>query len=219
MDVENADAKMSPGRIFSSKPDAELLELLACDSQAAFDALYSRYKSRLHLFCVLLLKSPTVAQDIVQEVFITVWVSRKTLNTGQSFSNYLYTLAKNRSLNELRSAKRKTSFEDIMALKANSHETETVETKLILKEYESMLEKAIQQLSEHKRNIYIMSRNEGLSHKEIAEKLNLSPHTVQSHISDSLRSISNYFLAHGDMELYLFFMVFCMEGAMSIYLT
>lgn len=188
--------------------DAELLVLLSEDSVAAFETLYVRYKNKLQSFCLFILKSPTVSQDIVQEVFIKVWSMRKNITADKSFSNYIYTLAKNQSLNELRSAKRKEVMENILVRQEEASDAENAETKFIVKEYQALLEAAINDLTEHKRKIYVMSRNEGKSHKEIAEIMQISPHTVQSHISDSLRLISDYFFRHADVELYFVFMVF-----------
>lgn len=188
--------------------DAELLVLLGEDSIMAFETLYVRYKNKLQSFCMYILKSPTVAQDVVQEVFIKVWSMRNNISADKSFSNYIYTLAKNQSLNELRSAKRKEVMENILIRREEASEAENSETKLIIKEYQALLEAAINDLTEHKRKIYVMSRNEGKSHKEIAEIMQISPHTVQSHISDSLRMISDYFFRHADIELYYVFMVF-----------
>jgi len=197
--------------LLSSLSDTALIELLHQDSTAAFETLYIRYKNKLQVFCLFMLKSPTVAQDVVQEVFIKVWTMRRTLNTEQSFANFVYTLAKNQSLNELRSAKRKETMEDMITYQEESNQAESVETKLIIKEYQELLDAAISQLPEHKRRIYSMSRNEGLSHKEIAAILQISPHTVQSHISDSLRSISEYFFKNADMELYCIFITFALH--------
>lgn len=189
--------------------DEELLKLLEGDCKEAFEALYIRYKKKLHKLCLKLIKSDTVAQDIVQEVFITVWTARKTFNAKQSFSSYLYTLAKNKALNELRSAKRKQLVEDLLINSKNEvSEADSADTKLIIAEYQLLLENAINQLPEQKRKIYTMSRQEGLTHKEIALKLNLSHHTVQSHISDALHSISDYLFRNADIEFYFIFAVF-----------
>lgn len=197
---------------FNALSDSELLVLLQQDSVTAFEVLYVRYKNRLQSFCLFMLKSPTVAQDVVQEVFIKVWSARRTLNSVQSFSNYIYTLSKNQSLNELRSAKRKEIMENILIRHEEASDAENAETKLIVKEYQALLEAAINELSEQKRKIYVMSRNEGKSHKEIAEIMQISPHTVQSHISDSLRLISDYFFRHADIEFYVVFMVLSMHS-------
>jgi RNA polymerase sigma-70 factor, ECF subfamily len=187
--------------------DEDLLGLLEQDSTAAFEELYIRYKDKLKTFCIFILKSETVAQDMVQDIFIKIWLNRKTLNTGQSFSHYVYTLAKNQSLNELRSAKRKELMESILIIQQDEFSVATAETRLIFDEYQNLLEEAIAKLPEQKRCIYQMSREEGLSHKEIAAKMGLSPHTIQTHVSDSLRFIKEYFLQHADMELYAIFVV------------
>jgi RNA polymerase sigma-70 factor, ECF subfamily len=191
--------------------DEDLLAMLEQDSTIAFEELYVRYKGKLKTFCVFILKSETVAQDMVQEIFIKIWLNRKELNTGQSFSHYVYTLAKNQSLNELRSAKRKDLLENILLLQQEEQSTTSADTQLIFDEYQKMLEEAIAKLPDQKRRIFQMSRQEGLSHKEIAEQMGLSPHTIQTHVSDSLRFIKEYFLQHADVELYAIFIVLWMR--------
>lgn len=196
----------------NGKSDVELLALLTKDSEPAFEVLYIRYKEKLLTFCRFLLKSPTLSQDVVQEVFLKIWINRKDLHIRHSFSHYIYTIAKNRCLNELRSANRVELFEDIRLFKEEAGETDSGDTQLILKEYRILLQAAIAQLPDQKRKIYLMSRAEGLSHKEIAERLKLSPHTVQSHISDSIHSISDYFLSNADINIYSILMILLSSG-------
>jgi len=210
--MESQKMDMEEHQKLNRLSDEDLLAQLEKDSSEAFEELYIRYKEKLRSFCVFLLKSETVAQDIVQEVFIKIWLNRKQLNTGQSFSYYIYTLARNQSFNELRSAKRKELMENmLLCQQTEMDETSAPDTKMIFDEYQKMLEKAIASLPEQKRKIYQLSRDEGLSHKEIATKMGLSPHTVQSHISDSLRFIKAYFVQNADVELYVVFIVLWMN--------
>ena len=207
----NTKADSTRDVTFNKLSDKDLLVLLEDDSTEAFSELYIRYKEKLKIFCLFILKSEAIAQDVVQEIFIRIWLTRKQLNTGQSFSGYIYTLAKNQSLNELRSARRKERKEAVLLGQDEMKKTASADTDLILEEYQKILEAAVQKLPEHKRKIYLMSREEGLSHKEIAGILKLSPHTVQSHISDSIRLIKEYFIRHADVELYSILVILWMD--------
>lgn len=190
------------------KTDPELVLLLTQDDEAAFSELYVRYKDKLRYFCLSLLKSGEEADDIVQEIFIRIWESRSFINPDLSFSSFLYTLARNRILNYFRDADIDMKVKQILALK-NPTEENIIESDMIYAEYKNMLYEAIETLSPQRKKIFNMSREENLSHKEIAAQLGISVNTVQEHISESLRSIKSYFLKHTDISLSLlmFFVV------------
>lgn len=190
------------------KTDPELVLLLTQDDEAAFSELYVRYKDKLRYFCLSLLKSGEEADDIVQEIFIRIWESRSFINPDLSFSSFLYTLARNRILNHFRDADIDMKVKQILALK-NPTEENVIESDMIYAEYKNMLYEAIETLSPQRKKIFNMSREENLSHKEIAALLGISVNTVQEHISESLRSIKSYFLKHTDISLSLlmFFVV------------
>lgn len=181
--------------------DEMLLLLLTKDSEKAFEELYIRYKKKLHSFCTFMLKSADAAKDVVQDVFTIVWNSREKLNTHQSFSAYLFTVTRNRALNELRNAR---TIEQIDAISDGQQallSEDDIESSFILKEYETILQQAIDMLPEERRRIYRLSREEGMTYKDIGEYLGISHHTVQSHISSSVQFIRNYVLQHANVSL------------------
>lgn len=190
------------------KTDTELVLLLTQDDEAAFSELYVRHKDKLRYFCLSLLKSGEEANDIVQEIFIRIWESRSFINPDLSFSSFLYTMARNRILNYFRDADIDMKVKQILALK-NPTEENIIESDMIYAEYKNILHEAIETLSPQRKKIFNMSREENLSHKEIAAQLGISVNTVQEHISESLRSIKSYFLKHTDISLSLlmFFVV------------
>ncbi len=181
--------------------DEMLLLLLTKDSEKAFEELYIRYKKKLHSFCTFMLKSADAAKDVVQDVFTIVWNSREKLNTHQSFSAYLFTVTRNRALNELRNARTIEQIDAISDGQQALFSEDDIESSFILKEYETILQQAIDMLPEERRRIYRLSREEGMTYKDIGEYLGISHHTVQSHISSSVQFIRNYVLQHANVSL------------------
>ena len=179
--------------------DEMLLLLLTKDSEKAFEELYIRYKKKLHSFCTFMLKSADAAKDVVQDVFTIVWNSREKLNTHQSFSAYLFTVTRNRALNELRNARTIEQIDAISDGQQALFSEDDIESSFILKEYETILQQAIDMLPEERRRIYRLSREEGMTYKDIGEYLGISHHTVQSHISSSVQFIRNYVLQHANV--------------------
>lgn len=184
--------------------DEHLLGMMAEGSEKAFEELYIRYKKRLHSFCCFLLKSTDVADDVVQEVFVTVWHNREKINAHQSFSSYLYTITRHKALNELRGGRATERIEEMEEGQSLLFSDDNSDTRVILREYEIILQRAINLLPEEKRLIYRMSREEGLTYKDIGECLGISHHTVQAHISSSVQFIRSYFLQHASVSLLTF---------------
>lgn len=182
--------------------DSELVNLLIRNDEAAFSELYIRFKDRLYYFCLNLLKSREEANDIVQEIFIRIWESRNFINPDLSFSSFLYTMARNRILNHFRDVDIDEKVKSILAQRTPL-EDNSIETDLIYSEYQKILKEAIEALPPQRKKIFNMSREENMSHKEIAAQLGISVNTVQEHISESLRFIKNYFSKYADVSLSL----------------
>lgn len=182
--------------------DTELATLLTQNNEAAFCELYIRYKDKLHYFCLSLIKSKEETNDIVQEVFIRIWESRNFINPDLSFSSFLYTIARNRILNHFRDMDIDVKVKSILA-KTNPVEEELIEADLIYTEYQKILQEAIEALPPQRKKIFNMSREDNMTHKEIAAELGISVNTVQEHISESLRFIKKYFSKYTDISLSL----------------
>lgn len=184
----------------NEKTDKELVCLLTRNNEEAYRELYIRYKKKLWLFCLSFLKSEEEADDMVQEVFIRLWELRSFIDPELSLSSFLYTMTRNRILNYFRDMDVEAQVLKSLSRKLPA-ETETIESELIYAEYQNILNDAIEQLPPQRKKIFNLSRTEYLSHKEIAARLNISVHTVQEHISESLRFIKAYFMKHTDITL------------------
>lgn len=157
----------------------------------AFCELYAAYKNRLIYFAMRFLKSREYAEDIFQDVFTVIWQSRRFINPDASFSSYLYTIVRNRILNQLRELTTQENFREHILSQAVNYTNETHD-EILANDLRRFISGALQQLTPRQREIFTMSREQQMSHREIAEALGISIFTVQESISLSLRTLRLY---------------------------
>lgn len=170
---------------FSTYSDEQLLRLLSEDNQQAFSEIYERYWEKLFVSAEKILQNRAAAQDAVQEVFISLWNRRSTLQI-ESLQNYLYQAARFQVFKNIRSEKTGNDFFKRLALVSNEI---IKEDPAALKELERMIEKIIASLPEDQRIIFKMNRDQGLTYKQIAAEKNISVKTVEKKISQALKYI------------------------------
>lgn len=191
-------------RIISGKNnvanDNDLVVRLIRDDQEAFCELYAKYKDRLLYFTMRFVKSREFAEDIYQDAFTVIWQSRRFLDPEGAFSSYLYSIVKNRVLNELRNIENDRKLKSHILANTLDH-SDSTNQHLLTNELEAILVKALKKLTPRQRQIFEMSRNEQMAHKEIAEMLGISVFTVQEHISIALKSIKHYLKEYPDYLL------------------
>lgn len=175
-----------------------ILRLIEGDEDA-FCELYATYKKRLIYFAMRFLKSREYAEDVFQDAFTVVWQSRRFINPDASFSSYLYTIMRNRILNQLRNSANEEKLKESILSQALDY-TEDTKREVMLNDLKSLISHALQQLTPRQREIFEMSREAQLSHKEIADKLGISVNTVQEHISISLKLIRTYLIKYSGSE-------------------
>lgn len=188
------------------KNNQQLVELLQKGNVAAFDSLFEVYSPKLYGFAVKYFKNETDAEELVQEVFVKVWENRKSLKTNLSFKSYLFTIALNQirkhfnkraiSLRYLESLQNEPEFSEIQTSQDNDYE-------LALRQINQIVE----QMPPRRREIFMKSKFEGKSSKEIAAELNISAGTVDNHVSEVLRLIRSQLKA-GNPALLLFAFLF-----------
>ncbi len=173
---------------------ALLLEI-SQGSESAFSILMQRYWQNIYLHVLSYLKKATVAEEITQDIFIQVWKKKDMLVNIDNFESYLYVMARNRTLTELR---KKLRTESINSNDDLPSEWMSPEGELTYKEMYNTLIKGIDSMPNRRREIFRMSRIEGYSHIEIAEKLGISKHTVNEHIGDALNYLRTWLRNHSD---------------------
>ncbi len=177
---------------------ALVLRLIGGDEDA-FCELYAVYKNRLIYFAMRFLKSREYAEDVFQDAFTVVWQSRRFIDPDASFSSYLYTIIRNRLLNQLRDAANEEKLKESILSQALDY-TDDTKREVMLNDLKFIISRALEQLTPRQREIFEMSREAQLSHKEIAGELGISVNTVQEHISSSLKIIRTYFIKYSGSE-------------------
>jgi RNA polymerase sigma factor, sigma-70 family/RNA polymerase sigma-70 factor, Bacteroides expansion family 1 len=187
-----------------------VIRLIAGDEDA-FCELYATYKNRLIYFAMRFLKSREYAEDIFQDAFTVIWESRRFINPNTSFSAYLYTIVRNRILNQLRELANENHLKEQILSQAIDYNNNT-NNEIFADELQELISRALQQLTPRQREIFKMSREKQMTHKEIADTLGISINTVQEHISVSLHSIRSYleknFAIGTDLILFLICLYF-----------
>lgn len=153
---------------------------------ASFDAIYWKYSAWVYNFIFSLLHDKLLAEDLTQNVFLKIWERKDSIDAGQSFESYIFTIARNLVYKETEKALLAEKYIETIQkqdIEYDSGPEEKVETKL-LQEYIASL---VEQLPEARKNIYKLSRMEQLSNKEIAAKLSISERTVETQLYRALQ--------------------------------
>lgn len=188
---------------------ALVLRLIAGDEEA-FCELYADYKNRLIYFAMRFIRNREYAEDIFQDAFATVWQTRRSIDPEQPFGNYLYTIVKNRMMNELRTREQQEKWKEQMKEEAK-HTTDETRESILLHDLQQRIDAAIQQLTARQRQIFTLSREKQLTHREIAQQLGISVNTVQESISTSLHSLRRYLENSETRHVDIFLLLACLN--------
>ena len=181
--------------------EKEELELLRNASRQTFESLYHRYSGKLYNFLMRVSKGDTyIAEELVQRTFIKVWETREYINPEKSFISYLCTIAKNMLLNEYEHQTIQFIYEEFIKVQIsdNDNTTEKEVDKNLLEEY---IDHLTDQLPPKRREIFILSRKEGLSNKIIANRLNITESTIETQLSKALAFMKSQLNSHYDHVL------------------
>lgn len=172
--------------------ESRLIEMLKEGDSLGFEILFQQYYVRFYNFVRNLLKDSHEAEDIVQNVFMKVWVNRKSLHPDQSIHNYIYVLTKHEVLNHIRDRKAYTQIERLMMSEPPAGVVINDDS-VQFHELDVRIRKFIASMPEQRRKVFLLSRYRGLSNKEIADMLGLSVRTVDRHINMALTSLKKEF--------------------------
>lgn len=171
-----------------------------------FRQLYDRYKNRLYGYILTIVHATDAAEEITQEVFIKLWLHRDKLEDLTHSEIYIFTMARNKTLNYLR----KAANNKRLLRELQSHmkqETNNVDEQMKFSEHQKLIEEALNQLSPQRSLVFRLSRYQGLDHEEIAQKLHLSKNTIKNHLVAALNFIRTYLVRH-DVTLSLLILLF-----------
>lgn len=185
--------------------DQDLLLRLRKGDEVAFELVFYRYKGKLYDFIRRSLPADEDVESLVQEVFTKLWINREQLDPDKSLNAFLYTLARNEMFGHLRKllVRRKYLEELNFELYEQGNSTER---QFEYNELRREISRLIDELPEKRREIFELSRNEGLSYKQIAQQLGISENTVDTQIRKALAFLKEQLKKR--MSLLLFFLNF-----------
>ncbi|MDR0791975.1 MAG: RNA polymerase sigma-70 factor [Chitinophagaceae bacterium] len=174
-----------------------LVSLIIAGDEQAFNVLFERYRNRLYGYIVKVTKSKEIAEEATLDVFLKIWNARLALGEINNFDVFIFRVAHNKALDYIRQAagsryRQQEIWADLQKLTA----TETADQKILKADTEVTINDAVSRLSKQRREAFRLSREEMLSYDEIAQRMNISRHTVRNHITAALSFIRRH-LEHG----------------------
>lgn len=161
---------------------------LRASDRAAFAEVFQTLNEPLLRYAWRLTNDEAAAQDIVQDAFLKLWQVRETLDDDRSLKAYLYRIVRNLALNHIRaSAQHATPVEDTDTW--SSEHDAPIDEALDAEILDRSMKRWVEEMPERRREAFLLSRNHGLSHEEIAQVMNLTPRTVNTHIVLALKDL------------------------------
>ena len=165
------------------------IELVKNSDETAFKHVFAFYQDGVYWYCLKLLKDDSLAEDILQEVFLRLWRNRERIDLNKSLKSYIYTAAHNLCINALRDQKlARDKIKDIGDKDSHNYDPAAIASENQLKE---ALLVAIEDLPEKCREVFKLSRQDGLSQKEISKKLGIGIKTIETHIGNAIKKIKS----------------------------
>lgn len=162
----------------STHNEKMMLRQIAGGDETAFRELFDLYRNKVFYLAWKLLKTDSDAEDVLQEIFIKVWVHKEKLSVIENFNAYLNTLIRNHVYNRLRKKASEECFIRETVNNDNNSFYNTFDT-VLLHELQNILQKGLEKLPPQQKKVFELSRFEGLKHEEIAERMNISKETVK----------------------------------------
>lgn len=183
--------------------DIEQVELLKSGNPNAFSALFRKYSERLYAFSLSITREPYIAEEITQLVFIKVWERRDRIDEYLSFKSFLFSITYSETISWLRkeaAEKKKINHWGENLTFSSNQTAQMVE----FNNLEGLVQQVIAELPEKRREIFKLSREQGFTNKEIADRLGLSVKTIENQMTSALRTMKEK-LGHDGVLTLLYF--------------
>lgn len=187
--------------------DISLFRRIAGGDEAAFEEVFHRYRHSLFDYAMAVTKIQAEAEELVQNCFLKLWTSRHLLAGVENPVAYLHRMARNAAIDYLR----RLSLNREARSRAQGFLTgveDTTTESIDLNETQRILQQAIQQLTPHQRQVFLLSRYEGLNYEQIGERLGIAKNTVKNQLVTSLRHLREYLAQHYDKPVALVLIFF-----------
>lgn len=175
----------------------ELAISLINNDVEAFDRLYWKFHGAVYANAFKLTRDALIAQDIVQDVFITLWEKRHTLDPEKDIAGWLFAVSYNKSIDQLKRKLRESTVKESQLSEwynVTDINNDLTDVRLLI------LEKAMQQLSPQKRKVFELCKMQGKTYETAAQELQISKYTVKEYLSDAITCIKKYIKQHPEQQ-------------------
>ncbi|MGX5820723.1 RNA polymerase sigma factor [Chitinophaga lutea] len=169
--------------------DKALLHAVAEGNEKAFEEMFHSYRNKIYSIAFRITGSEPVAEEVLLDVFLKVWLKRDQLPEVEHFSAWLFTITRNRVFSILKQMAVRRQAEAVLEPDEFLFHSADPNAALMEKEYRRVLQQAIDRLSPQQKKVYRLIKERGLKREEAALELNLSPETVKRHLSDAMHVI------------------------------
>lgn len=187
-------------------PTADIARLIAGD-EAVFRVIYDQLHKRVYHLLFSLVKDRQETEELLQETFVSLWLNRGKLNPTQPLYPYVYLTARRLAIDFFRRKLTESNAKEYLALHQRRYDHETEET-INATDLHRITEDAIRKLPKQQQTVFILSRDEGLSYDEIAERLHISKNTVKNHLVSALKTLRTYFIKNNILYVYFLFFIY-----------
>lgn len=161
---------------------------IAEGDQNAFHQLYKLYFQRVFNFIKYYIRADENCEELVSDVFISVWINREKLKDVEYYDAFIFTIAKNKALNYLDKVSRIPEFVNSYPLEFSAEESNP-EKIILTDELKNIIQKSIDELPEKCKHVFLLSREKGLRYQDIAQVLSISEKTVNAQMVTAIKKI------------------------------
>jgi RNA polymerase sigma-70 factor (ECF subfamily) len=194
-------------KIFENINDSELALRISDGQKSAYQELFERYAPRIYKFSLSYFKNKTDSEELVQEVFLKIWEKREMLDHSKNIKSFIFKLAVNTIYDFIRRKNIEVAFIEFTKTNFPVESDDTWQS-VIFEDMKQNLQDLVEQLPVQQQKIFHLSKTEGLSNEEIAEKLNLSKRTVENHLYRAISTLKEQ-LKGKSIFVLLFFYLCC----------
>ena len=180
---------------------------IAEGNEAAFATVFHEYNSKLFSTVLSITKSEPEAEEIIQNVFLKLWLNRHMLDEIENPGGWLYKIASNAALSFLRTKAVHIKYDKLLQLQPSPVQDE-IQSELEAKELNKYISQAIENLPPARREIFILSRHHGLNRMEIANHMGIAESTVKNQLGSALKFIRQFISQKQDVYLPILFFIF-----------
>ena len=203
--TDHTDPQSQPGLHATSDPETDriLFARIATGDESAFETLFHTHNRRLFPFVLSITKNEADTKEVIQDIFLKVWLKRETLPTVENPGAWLHTVAANAAYEHLRKeARYALRLQNVAAdTRANETNLSDIHEQFDRREIRDLIREAVDKLPARRRRVFQMARLEGYSRKEIAETLGISENTVRNQLTEAAEFVHEYILKNGPLYL------------------